>query len=177
MSSPSTRRHFFLSIQALVVIYTAGMLTRGCFYKSIQAYQTLRMGNYSSASPGSSSSACSRFVQDVVSSNCVVIFSKTTCPYCKMAKNVFNEIGATYKVVELDEHNDGSRLQETLAQMTGARTVPRVFINGQCIGGGTDTKQLHQQGKLLPLIEQCRPCCSSASPEASGGAQYQHNQS
>ncbi|XP_043079436.1 glutaredoxin 2 isoform X2 [Puntigrus tetrazona] len=135
------------------------------------------MGNYSSASPGSSSSACSRFVQDVVSSNCVVIFSKTTCPYCKMAKNVFNEIGATYKVVELDEHNDGSRLQETLAQMTGARTVPRVFINGQCIGGGTDTKQLHQQGKLLPLIEQCRPCCSSASPEASGGAQYQHNQS
>ncbi|ROL40740.1 Ubiquitin carboxyl-terminal hydrolase isozyme L5 [Anabarilius grahami] len=65
---------------------------------------------------------------DVVSSNCVVIFSKTTCPYCKMAKNVFNEIGATYKVVELDEHNDGRRLQETLAQITGARTV----INNAC---------------------------------------------
>lgn len=61
--------------------------------------------------------------QDVVSRNCVVIFSKTTCPYCKMAKNVFNEIGATYKVIELDEHNDGRRLQEALAQMTGARTV------------------------------------------------------
>lgn len=40
-----------------------------------------------------------------------------------MAKNVFNEIGATYKVVELDEHSDGRRLQEALAQMTGARTV------------------------------------------------------
>lgn len=61
--------------------------------------------------------------QQVVSQNCVVIFSKTTCPYCKMAKNVFNEIGATYKVIELDEHNDGRRLQEALAQMTGARTV------------------------------------------------------
>lgn len=59
----------------------------------------------------------------MVSQNCVVIFSKTTCPYCKMAKNVFNEIGANYKVVELDEHNDGRRLQEALAQMTGARTV------------------------------------------------------
>lgn len=44
-----------------------------------------------------------------------------------MAKNVFNEIGATYKVVELDEHNDGRRLQETLAQMTGARTVSPVI--------------------------------------------------
>lgn len=44
-----------------------------------------------------------------------------------MAKNVFNEIGATYKVVELDQHNDGGRLQETLAQMTGARTVSPVI--------------------------------------------------
>uniref|UniRef100_A0A671NE92 Glutaredoxin domain-containing protein n=1 Tax=Sinocyclocheilus anshuiensis TaxID=1608454 RepID=A0A671NE92_9TELE len=68
---------------------------------------------------------------DVVSSNCVVIFSKTTCPYCKMAKNVFNEIGAAYKVVELDEHNDGRRLQETLAQMTGARTT--MYIGCDCL--------------------------------------------
>ncbi|KAG7220044.1 hypothetical protein INR49_018461, partial [Caranx melampygus] len=111
--------------------------------------------------------------QEVVSQNCVVIFSKTTCPYCKMAKNVFNEIGATYKVVELDEHNDGRRLQEALAQMTGARTVPRVFINGNCIGGGSDTKQLHQQGKLVPLIEQCAPCCAASSSEGSGSGQFE----
>lgn len=49
-----------------------------------------------------------------------------------MAKNVFNEIGATYKVIELDEHNDGRRLQEALAQMTGARTVKALC----CILGG-----------------------------------------
>lgn len=42
-----------------------------------------------------------------------------------MAKNIFNEIGATYKVIELDEHNDGRSLQEALARMTGARTVRR----------------------------------------------------
>lgn len=63
----------------------------------------------------------------MVSQNCVVIFSKTTCPYCKMAKNVFNEIGATYKAVELDEHNDGRGVQEALAQITGARTVRASF--------------------------------------------------
>ncbi len=62
-----------------------------------------------------------------MSSNCVVIFSKTTCPFCTMAKNVFNEIGATYIVVELDQHNDGGRLQETLAHMAGARTVSPVI--------------------------------------------------
>ncbi|XP_065100391.1 glutaredoxin 2 isoform X2 [Paramisgurnus dabryanus] len=120
------------------------------------------MGNFTSSAPALSSPPCTQFVQDVVSRNCVVIFSKTTCPYCNMAKNVFNEIGASYKVIELDEHNDGRRLQETLAQMTGARTVPRVFVNGQCIGGGSDTKQLHQQGKLLPLIEECRQCCEGS---------------
>ncbi|KAI1891516.1 hypothetical protein AGOR_G00144610 [Albula goreensis] len=134
------------------------------------------MGNFTStSSAGLSSTACTQFVQDVVSHNCVVIFSKTTCPYCKMAKNVFNEIGASYKVIELDEHSDGRRLQDALAQITGARTVPRVFINGNCIGGGSDTKQLHQQGKLVPLIEQCAPCCLHSGTEGSGSGQFEPN--
>ncbi|KAK5930434.1 glutaredoxin 2 isoform X1 [Gymnodraco acuticeps] len=130
-----------------------------------------RMGNFTSSTSVAGSS-CVQHVQEMVSQNCVVIFSKSTCPYCKMAKNVFNEIGATYKVIELDEHNDGRRMQEALAQMTGARTVPRVFINGNCIGGGSDTKQLHQQGKLRPLIEQCAPCCASSS-DGSGSGQFE----
>ncbi|KAG5275916.1 hypothetical protein AALO_G00125930 [Alosa alosa] len=139
------------------------MLGRGCLSKlTWGVILRQRMGNLSSSTSGAlSGTSCTQFVQDVVSHNCVVIFSKTSCPYCKMAKNVFNEIGATYKVIELDQHTDGRQLQEALAQMTGAKTVPRVFINGQCIGGGSDTKELHQQGKLRPLIEQCTPCCSS----------------
>nr|XP_040040898.1 glutaredoxin 2 isoform X2 [Gasterosteus aculeatus aculeatus] len=131
-----------------------------------------RMGNFTS-SPPLSSASCVQYVKEMVSQNCIVIFSKTTCPYCKMAKNVFEEIGASYKVVELDEHSDGRRVQEALAQMTGARTVPRVFINGNCIGGGSDTKQLHQQGKLLPLIEQCAPCCPSSSSDGSGSGRFE----
>ncbi|KAM9383967.1 glutaredoxin 2 isoform 2-T2 [Pholidichthys leucotaenia] len=133
-----------------------------------------RMGNFTSSSSGSlSSTACVQYVQEVVSQNCIVIFSKTTCPYCKMAKNVFNEIGARYKVIELDEHNDGRSLQDALAKVTGARTVPRVFVNGNCIGGGSDTRQLHQQGKLVPLIEQCTPCCSASGSEGSGSGQLE----
>ncbi|XP_017572305.1 glutaredoxin 2 isoform X1 [Pygocentrus nattereri] len=153
------------------------MFVKGRLYKLRQTYcQIQRMGNFTS-SGGLSSTESAQFVQDVVAHNCVVIFSKTTCPYCKMAKNVFNEIGATYKVIELDEHNHGRQLQEALAQMTGARTVPRVFINGQCIGGGSDTRQLHQQGKLLPLIEKCSPCCLNSGPEGSGSGQNASSQS
>lgn len=51
--------------------------------------------------------------------------------------------------------------------------VPRVFINGNCIGGGSDTKQLHQQGKLVPLIEQCAPCCAASGAEGSSSGRFE----
>ncbi|XP_058890731.1 uncharacterized protein LOC117416639 isoform X2 [Acipenser ruthenus] len=130
-----------------------------------------RMGNYPSSPSGSSNRASASFVQEVVSHNCIVIFSKTTCPYCRLAKNVFNEIGTPYKVIELDQHEEGKQLQDTLGEMTGARTVPRVFVNGTCIGGGSEAKELHQRGKLLPLIQQCAPCCEGSGMDDSSGAQ------
>ncbi|KAM8822289.1 glutaredoxin 2 isoform 2-T2 [Synchiropus picturatus] len=129
-----------------------------------------RMGNWtSSAGARSGSPPCAQYVEDLVSQHCVVIFSKTTCPYCRMAKRVFDELGAAYRVVELDQHSEGQRLQDALAHMTGARTVPRVFVNGKCIGGGSDTRQLHQQGRLLPLVQQCAAEDASGSgfPQAS----------
>ncbi|XP_062308819.1 glutaredoxin 2 isoform X2 [Osmerus eperlanus] len=160
---------YFLFLGSFFIMFTQGGSLSRLAWSSCR-----RMGNFTStSSSGLPSSACAQFVKDVVSHNCVVIFSKTTCPYCKMAKNVFNEIGITYKVIELDEHNDGRRLQEALAHMTGARTVPRVFINGNCIGGGSDTKQLHQQGKLMPLIEQCAPCCAGTNVDGSGSGLFE----
>uniref|UniRef100_A0A8C4UWZ4 Glutaredoxin-2, mitochondrial n=1 Tax=Falco tinnunculus TaxID=100819 RepID=A0A8C4UWZ4_FALTI len=95
-------------------------------------------------------------IQDMISANCVVIFSKSTCPYCKMAKNLFESINVNYTAVELDMNTNGSQLQDILEQMTGGRTVPRVFVNGTFVGGATDTQRLHEEGKLLPLVHQCQ---------------------
>ena len=36
-----------------------------------------------------------------------------------------------YKVIELEARQDGSAIQQYLAELTGARTVPRVFIGGE----------------------------------------------
>ncbi|MBN3324493.1 GLRX2 protein, partial [Atractosteus spatula] len=91
-----------------------------------------------------------------------------------MAKNVFNDIGAAYKVIELDQHEDGKQLQDVLADMTGERTVPRVFVNGNCIGGGSATKELHQKGRLVPLIEKCAPCCTGKAESAGRGLPESH---
>ena len=86
---------------------------------------------------------------------CCQVFSKSWCPYCKKAKRILSEFQLkSYNVIELDERNDGDALQDALGQMTGARSVPRVFIGGKCIGGGDDTERLSKDGKLKELLEQ-----------------------
>uniref|UniRef100_A0A8C0BMX0 Glutaredoxin-2, mitochondrial n=1 Tax=Buteo japonicus TaxID=224669 RepID=A0A8C0BMX0_9AVES len=95
-------------------------------------------------------------LQKIISDNCVVIFSKTTCFYCKMSKKLFEDMNVNYTAVELDMNTNGSQFQDILEQMTGGRTVPRVFVNGTFVGGATDTQKLHEEGKLLPLVHQCQ---------------------
>ncbi|KAK3911720.1 Glutaredoxin-C4 [Frankliniella fusca] len=87
-------------------------------------------------------------VKKMISDDKVVIFSKTYCPYCTMAKEVFNKINFKYTAIELDKRDDGDQIQAILGEMTGATTVPRVFLDGECIGGGTDVKALHESGEL-----------------------------
>ncbi|XP_058389698.1 glutaredoxin 2 isoform X1 [Diceros bicornis minor] len=113
------------------------------------------MGNSTSSSLGKSATAPVNQIQETISDNCVVIFSKTSCSYCTMAKKLFHDINVNYKVVELDMLEYGSQFQDALYKMTGERTVPRIFVNGTFIGGATDTHRLHKEGKLLPLVHQC----------------------
>ena len=83
------------------------------------------------------------------------MFSKSYCPYCKKAKSVLGALSPkSYKVIELDERQDGDAMQDILGQMTGARSVPRVFIAGKCIGGGDDTERLNRDGKLKEMLQQ-----------------------
>ncbi|KAG2486533.1 hypothetical protein HYH03_014834 [Edaphochlamys debaryana] len=93
-------------------------------------------------------------VQAAVSSNKVLVYSKTSCPYCHKAKNALNTYlkPDQYTVVELDRRSDGSSVQDALGQVTGGRTVPRVFINGRFLGGGDDTAAAAANGTLKKLL-------------------------
>lgn len=44
-----------------------------------------------------------KLVDEKIRSNKVVVFSKTYCPYCKMAKDVLNQTGVKFDLLELDE--------------------------------------------------------------------------
>ncbi|KAJ8634550.1 hypothetical protein MRB53_008817 [Persea americana] len=104
------------------------------------------------SSSGSGSSPEEAFVRKTVSSHDIVIFSKSYCPYCKRAKNVFEELKQTPYVVELDLRDDGGDIQDALRNIVGRRTVPQVFIKGKHIGGSDDTVQAHQRGILAKLL-------------------------
>ncbi|XP_012372589.1 glutaredoxin-2, mitochondrial-like [Octodon degus] len=112
------------------------------------------MGNSTSSLEKSATTPLNQ-IQEIISDNCVLIFSKTSCSYCTMAKKIFYDLNINYKVMELDVLEYGSQFQDALYKMTGERTVPRIFVNETFIGLPTDTHRLHKEGKLLPLVHQC----------------------
>ncbi len=38
--------------------------------------------------------------------------------------------------------------------MTGARSVPRVFIGGKFVGGGTEVQEMQRNGRLAKLLKE-----------------------
>jgi glutaredoxin 3 len=86
-----------------------------------------------------------------------MMWTKSYCPYSKKAKELFqNEFPGVkdYKYIDIDQLPETTEIQDYLQQLTGARTVPRVFIGGKFVGGADDTVQLHKDGKLRPMLEQ-----------------------
>lgn len=49
--------------------------------------------------------------------------------------------------------DDGSAIQDVLLSMTGGRSVPRVFIGGKFVGGGTDVRDKQANGSLTVLLK------------------------
>lgn len=68
-----------------------------------------------------------QYIQQMISKYPVMVFSKTTCSYCAMAKNLLNEVGVNYEVEEIDKRDDTDKLQEIFAKITTARTVSSFF--------------------------------------------------
>ncbi|PSC75401.1 CPYC type [Micractinium conductrix] len=100
-------------------------------------------------------SAAKEIVDQAIAGNKVCVFSKTYCPYCTKAKRALQRFLKNFFVMELDSRNDGNDIQNYLAELTGGRSVPRVFVNGKFIGGGDDTEALARNGKLEVMLKDC----------------------
>lgn len=92
-----------------------------------------------------------QFVNEAIAKDRVVIFSKTHCPYCSMAKEVsfhswiqykkgqgvtkmfpfdnfqqFNKLQQQFTAIELERRDDGADIQAALGQITGATSVRHI---------------------------------------------------
>lgn len=63
------------------------------------------------------------------------------------------ELGARAKVIELDIDGEGKEIQAKLADITGQKTVPNVWIGSKFVGGSDDLFKLEDKGSLLDKLK------------------------
>ena len=79
-----------------------------------------------------SESPAAKYIQGITHDKCVVVFSKTHCPFCRKVKGILDGYSANYETVELDQRSDGKDLQHVLGQLTGASTVSWLLGQFMC---------------------------------------------
>jgi peptide-methionine (R)-S-oxide reductase len=124
--------------------------------KGVRANADVRAGAVVTRESDAQKTSLQTQIEEIIALNPVVVFSKTTCPFCAQAKEALKMIGVQPPTVELDtlKPEVASEIQDYLLALTGARTVPRVFVRHKCIGGGTDVVNLSNEGKLKTLIDE-----------------------
>lgn len=100
--------------------------------------------------------AAGKEVEKLLAEKPIVIFSKEWCPFCKKAKDAFEDIEAKFFAKELENPEkkplveDPTYFTQYLAARTNQGTsVPKVFIKGEFIGGGDDVVAMAKSGQLL----------------------------
>jgi glutaredoxin 3 len=93
--------------------------------------------------------ATDQLIDELIQPNDVALFSFTTCPFCRRAKDELDERGISYAALELDElpGNEGNEIRAQLGRRTGRTSVPSIFVKGKFVGGCNDGPG------LLPLLE------------------------
>lgn len=80
----------------------------------------------------------------------IVIYTKSTCPYCHAAKALLQRKGASFEEISVD----GDRAaQAAMAVKAGGRsTVPQIFVGDHHVGGCDDLHELESAGRLDALL-------------------------
>lgn len=87
----------------------------------------------------------------------VVMFALEWCEFCWSVRKLFEKLGIAYRSIDLDsveyQENDlGGDIRGALREMTGAPTIPQIYIGGAHVGGCTDAFDAFNDGSLQPLL-------------------------
>mmetsp|Transcript_62298 Transcript_62298/g.179179 ORF Transcript_62298/g.179179 Transcript_62298/m.179179 type:complete len:116 (-) Transcript_62298:134-481(-) len=100
-----------------------------------------------------------KFIESNVADHQVVVFAKSWCPHCAKTKELLKKPefeNISIKIYDLDEMPEGTpsgpALQFMLNEMTGQKSVPSVWVNGEFIGGNDVTQEKFQKGELQSAL-------------------------
>ncbi|WP_244520707.1 glutaredoxin domain-containing protein [Aliiruegeria lutimaris] len=79
------------------------------------------------------------------------MFALEWCEFTWSVRKLFTEAGVDYIAVELDGNDwreAAPGIRKALHKITGAQTIPQVFVGGQPIGGATEAMDAFNDGML-----------------------------
>jgi glutaredoxin 3 len=77
------------------------------------------------------------------------VYSKKNCPYCVRAKALLDKKGVAYQEIDVEGNDD---LRIWLAEASGQKTVPQIFVGERPLGGFSDIDALDKKGQLDALL-------------------------
>merc|ERR1712241_312629 len=94
-------------------------------------------------------------IKNAIPSTPVVLVSKSYCPYSLRAKYILESYGvddSKMKIFNIEREPNMNEIQSYMSQITGDSTVPRIFIDGQFLGGAEELATLHYSQKLEQIL-------------------------
>jgi len=80
----------------------------------------------------------------------VTLFSKPNCNYCARAKAIFKRHNINFQEYDVTANQ---RNGDASIYLSGAATVPQIFIGNYHINGAEDLEKLEKSGRLTKLLE------------------------
>jgi glutaredoxin 3 len=75
----------------------------------------------------------------------VVMYTTGICPFCIMAKRIFDDMKVPYEEIRVDKHPEK---RQEMMEITNRRTVPQVLIGDHHVGGCDDIQDALRSGQL-----------------------------
>jgi len=81
----------------------------------------------------------------------IVLFTVYGCPYCQNSVRFLRKNNLPHKAFNI---GNNAKMMMDLAESTGWKTVPKIFVQGRFIGGYNEMMQMAQSGELAHLLAQ-----------------------
>ena len=90
-----------------------------------------------------------------IKNNQIILFMKGTkdmpmCGFSNSVVQILNHYGVEYKDVNVLED---PMIRVKLSEHSNWPTIPQLFVKGELIGGADITKELHENGSLLDILD------------------------